>query len=65
MRGKFRLDVTVRVSQLSPEGYPTGQGLEIREDLVINADSFLGVAAVLGKFDELARALNGAAAAIP
>jgi hypothetical protein len=58
--GKFRLDVNVRISQLSDSGAFGGQGLEIREDLVINANSFLEVAAALGKFDELARALNGA-----
>ncbi len=56
---KYKLSMNVRIDQADEHGYPVGGGgLQILEDLRFEADSFLGIAHVLGRFHELAESIK-------
>ncbi len=57
-QNRYRMDISVRLAPVEENGYPTGGQLEIREDVTIEADNFLEVAGILGKFHDLAEVLQ-------
>lgn len=56
---KLRLTLHVQIATLDEHGYPRGgPGLDISETRDLKPMSFLGVAAALGKFHDLAQAID-------
>jgi hypothetical protein len=56
---KYQLGIYVTLTAVEKlTGYPTGGRLEVREEHVVTADTFLEVAQILGRFHELAVAVN-------
>ncbi len=53
---RYELRVNISIRQNEPGGYPFGS-LTVDETLNLDAASFLEVATILSKFDELAKAL--------
>ena len=55
---KYRLALTVRLEQVDP--YPTYSPtpMQLTEDLIFEAPSFLAIASILGKFHELSESIR-------
>lgn len=53
MRQHYKLIVRVTVHQVDELGRWTGQGLEVSEEVSVEASSFLEIATLLGRFHEL------------
>lgn len=56
---KWKLEVHVRIVEVDERGYQKQNALEVRQELAVSADGFMGVCSHLGKFTELAKALEG------
>lgn len=55
---EMRLEVHIFISSLDERGFTQSGGLEIREQVVVSADTFLEAAKILGQFHDLAQALG-------
>ena len=54
MPDRFQLNVNIEVMKLGEHGEYTGERLSIRQEYVIPVNGFTEIAAVLGKFHDLA-----------
>jgi hypothetical protein len=58
-RTKFEVQIRVQVRTLNEHGGWNGQGLETAETMVMELGGFTEIAAVLGRFHDLAQAIHG------
>jgi hypothetical protein len=56
---KFKLNVNLEIEQLDDRGYPLGRGgLQVRDTVELGDLGFLELAAVLGRFHDLAEVIK-------
>lgn len=56
---KFQLTINLEIEQLDDRGFPMGRGaLQVRDTVQLGALGFLDLAAVLGRFNELAEVIK-------
>lgn len=55
----YNLDVQVRINRIRQDGGYTGEQLTISQEMQIQADSFIEIASILGKFQETAEKIKG------
>lgn len=55
---KMQLEVHIFIRSVDEWGYSQSGGLEIREQVVVGADTFLEAAKILGQFHDLAQVLS-------
>lgn len=56
---QYTLMVRCEIRSTDDQGYSTGQGLTVQEDMKLEARSFMEVASILGRFHELSEKIKG------